>query len=227
MHDPFQNYATMGVPYNLQQNPGINSLAGMNPLAGINPLAADNPLAGIHPLAAAAFGLSQGIPTAINPQNGQQGYGSYPGQNFITPQQLQLAALASQAVIPQLLQNQIVAALLANPLVAAGLHSQFGQQPQQFGQQPQQFGQQPQQFGQQPQQFGQQAHSLYPQFGQIGGSPYGQGLPAAGNSYPLAPQSWVGQGGQLGGQGYGQIHPLVAQLAARALQGQGSSPWGY
>jgi hypothetical protein len=136
--------------------------------------------------------------TAV-PQTGQQGYGFYPTQNFINPQQLQLAAG---------LQNPILAALLTNPFVAAGLHSQFGQQP----------------------------HSLYSQFGQNGGLPFGQGNPMAGVGYPLAPQSWVGQGGQLGGgqgygqsygQGYGQINPLVAHLTARALQGQGFSPWGY
>jgi hypothetical protein len=206
MHDPFQTYANqpyanMGIPYNIQQTSGIN------------------PLTGINPLAAAALGLSPGIPTTTNPmtavpQTGQQGYGFYPAQNFINPQQLQLAAaFASQAG----LHNPIVAALLTNPLVAAGLHSQFGQQ----------------------QQFGQQPHSLYSQFGQNGGLPFGQGNPLAGAGYPLAPQSWVGQGqlgggqgygqsyGQGYGQGYGQIHPLVAQLTARALQGQSFSPWGY
>lgn len=198
MHDPFQTYATMGVPYNVPQTSGIN------------------PLAGIHPLTAAALGLSAGIPTNINPitgvlQTGQQGYGSYPAQNFINSQQLQqvAAALASQAAVPQLpglssltgglqnpgLQNPVIAALLTNPWVAAGLQAQFGQQP----------------------------HSLYSQFGQIG-SPLGQGVPTAGFGYPLAPQSWVGQGSQFGG-GYGQVHPLIAQLTARALQG--NSPWGY
>jgi hypothetical protein len=200
MHDPFQNYANMGSPY------------GAAPYQG-SPYAAPyyNPLA-------ASLGSSAINPATINgfPQAGQPGHGLNPVQGFLNPQQLQLAALlASQAGIPQFgispqavaLQNPIVAALLANPLIAAGLHSQFGQQPQQFGQQPQ---------------------SLYSQFGQVGGSPFGPAGPSAGVGYPLAPQSWVGQGGQLGGgQPYGQIHPLLAQVTARALQGQGFSPWGY
>jgi hypothetical protein len=215
MHDPFQNYANMGapyagspyggqyygtpnpvgMPYNVQQASAINPLAGINPLAMINP--------------------TPGIPQT------QQGYGPQQGNGLHPLQQLQLASLASQGGIPQLfalsplaagLQNPITAALLSNPLIAAGLHSQFGHQ-QQFGQQPQ-FGQpqfQQPQFGQpqfQQPQFG-QPQSLYPQL-------------------PLAPQSWVGQGGQLGGgQAYGQINPLLAQLTARALQGQAYSPWGY
>ncbi|HTB18182.1 MAG TPA: hypothetical protein VK708_08690 [Bryobacteraceae bacterium] len=177
MHDPFQTYANMGVPYNVQQTSGVNPLTGYNPLLAINPI------------------------TGV-PQTGQQGYGPYPAQNFINPQQfihpqqLQVAALASQAAI----QNPIVAALLANPLLAAGLQSQFAQQP----------------------------HSLYSQFGQLGGSAFGQNIPTAGIGYPPAPQSWVGQPGQLGGvPGYGQIHPLIAQLTQRALQGQAFSPWGY
>jgi len=223
MYDPFQTYATMGSPYYGTLNP-----VGM-PYNAQQTFT--NPLAAIHPLAAATLGLSPGNPT-INPitgvpQAGQQGYGLHPAQNFINPQQLQLAsALASQAVLPQLLgisplagiQNPIVAALLTNPLIPAGLHAQFGQQ--QFAQP--QFGQ-PQFW--QPQ-FG-QPQLLNPQFGQIG-SPYGQVGPTAGIGYPLAPQSWVGQPGQLGGaQAYGQIHPLLAQLASRSLQGQGISPWGY
>jgi hypothetical protein len=198
MHDPFQTYANQ--PYTNQpytNQPYTNMAA---------PYGAPYYGASINPLA--ALGLSQGNPTTINPitgvpQTGQQGYGLHPAQNFINPQQLQLA-LASQAAIPQLfgisplaagLQNPMVAALLSNPLIAAGIQSQFGQQPQ---------------------------------FGQFGGSPFGQGGPVAGNGYPLAPQSWVGQAGQLGGQAYGQIHPLVAaHLTARALQGQAFSPWGY
>jgi hypothetical protein len=224
MHDPFQTYASMspygGSPYG--GAPYAGSPYGAPYYGTLNPMGlpynvqqtAANPLAAINPFAAAALGISPGNPTTINPitgvpQAGQQGFGLHPAQSFINSQQLQLAALAAG------LQNPIVAALLSNPLIAAGLHPQLGQ-PQQFGQQPQQFGQPQQQFGQ-PQ-----------QFGQIGGSPYGQVGPTAGFGYPLAPQSWVGQAGQLGGgQSYGQIHPLLAQLAARSLQGQGLSPWGY
>jgi hypothetical protein len=181
MYDPFQSYAALS-PY------------------------------GGSPYGAPYYGTPN--PGTINPLIGnpqaQQGYGLQPSQNFIHPQQLQLAAaLASQVAIPQLLglsplaagiQNPMVAALLQNPLIAAGLHAQFGQQ------------------------FGPPQHSPYSQPGQIGGIAFAQGGPLAGNGYPLAPQSWVGQ---LGGQAYGQVHPMLAQLAGRPFQGQGFSPWGY
>jgi hypothetical protein len=196
MHDPFLNYATMsalygaqpgifnpiGIPYNLQ-NSGVN------------------PLAGVHPLAAATLGH----PQTYAPQP----FG-YPQQLY--PQQLQLAAaLAQQALIPQIFSqhalgsspmagvpNPIAAALLGNPIIAAGLQSQYGGQvfPQQY--------------------------TPYSQFGLAGL----QGTLGS----PLAPQSWIGPGGigvQGGLQGYGQANPLLAQLAARAFQGQGASPWGY
>jgi len=208
MHDPFQSYAAMSTPYGAH-------LGNSNPM-GIPynvQTPTINPLAGIHPLAAAALGLSQAAINPINgiPQMGPQGFGQYPAQSFINPQQLQLAsALAQQALIPQLLgqqsslafQNPMVAALLSNPLIATGLQSQYGGQ-----------------------QFGQQPHSLYSQFAQNGGSPFGQpGLPV-GIGYPLAPQSWVGQGGAA--QGYGQVNPLLAQFGPRPFQGQAQSPWGY
>jgi hypothetical protein len=204
MHDPLQSYATMSSPY------GAANLGGLNPL-GIpyNPQISNiNPLAGIHPLAAATLGLSQMAP---------QGYGPYQAQNFIHPQHLQLAsALAQQAAIPQQVFGQYgpgispvaglynpMAALLSNPFIAAALQSQYGAQ-----------------------QFSQQPH--YSQFGVGGGSQFGQPGVLGGIGAPLAPQSWVGQGGQLGGgQGFGQINPLLAQLSARAFQGQGLSPWGY
>lgn len=201
MHDPFLNYATMSAPYGAQ--PGI-----FNPLGIPYNLQASgmNPLAAIQPLAAATLGL----PQAYAPQPFISPQQSYLQQLY--PQQLQLvSALAQQALIPQILSqhalgisplagipNPIAAALLANPLIAAGLQSQYGGQ----------------MFPQQ--------HSPYSQLGQGGF----QG--AAG--YPLAPQSWIGPGGiglPGGLQGYGQVNPLLAHLAARALQGQGASPWGY
>jgi hypothetical protein len=228
MHDPFQSYATMTAPY-------AAGSGSFNPIGIPYSLQTStiNPLAAIHPIAAALLGLSPAPANPINgvPQPALQGYGQYPGQSFINPQQLQLAAgLAQQAAIPQLfgqqlhgqhmqgllppgagLQNPIAAALLGNPFVAAGLQPQWGQQ------------------------FGQQPHSLYSQFAQGGAGPFGQpGLPA-GFGAQLAPQSWVGPGVQPGGlgqasglgQAYGQIHPLLAQLGARTIQGQGFSPWGY
>jgi hypothetical protein len=98
-----------------------------------------------------------------------------------------------QLQLAQLVANNplLAASLLSNPLVAASLHAQpFGNQ---------QFGQQ------QYPQIGQQIGQLSSPFGQIG--------------YPMAPQSWIGQGiGQFGGaQGFGQ----------RPFQAQGFSPWGY
>jgi len=105
--------------------------------------------------------------------------------------------------------NPILASILSNPILAATLQSQ---QPGGYGGGP----------------FGAQPH-----WGQIGsqGSPFG--------GYPLAPQSWIGQGGMFGagqgfgqGQGYGQgfgqgfgqqVHPLLSQLTQR----QGLTPWGY
>ena len=92
-------------------------------------------------------------------------------------------------------QNPVLAAsLLSNPLIAASLHSQalspYGVP-----------------------QFGLQQPSLYPQIGQIG-SPFGQ------VGYPLAPQSWIGQG-------FGPVHGLQPQLIPRPFQAQGLSPWGY
>lgn len=196
MHDPFQNYANMLPTYGGASPYGQGSAYAQgspyNPLATINPFAA----------------------LGISPQAGQLGYGLHPAQSFVNPQQLinpqlqLLAALAAQAATPQLPgfsplaagpQNPM-AALLANPLIAAGLHAQLAPPLQ----------------------------SSYPQFGQFGGSPFGQPGPTAGVGYPLAPQSWVGQGNQVGaGQGYGQIHPLLSQLTARAFPGQGISPWGY
>jgi hypothetical protein len=53
-----------------------------------------------------------------------------------------------------------------------------------------------------------------PQYPQIG-SPFGQ------TGYPLAPQSWIGQGG------FGQVHPFQSQMSPRPFQAQGFSPWGY
>jgi hypothetical protein len=149
---------------------------------------------------------------------GQQPYGL--GQGLINPQQLQLAALASQAGFQHPL---LAAALLNHPLIAAGLHQaalgSYGQP--QFGLQQhspyQQFGQMGSPFGQMGSPFGQQTGSP---FGQMG-SPFGQA------GYPLAPQSWIGQGGPFGGgQGIGQINPWLSQLG-RPFQGQGLSPWGY
>jgi len=233
MHDPFQNYASLGSYYGIP-TPGLPYLAALQ-ASGINPATALNPLA-------ATMGLPLIAQMGGIPQTGQQGYGQQPwqqpfgqqqpygqqpygqqqlygqqpfgqnpGQGFINPQ-LQLAsalAAQAQAAIPQLLglsslgfQHPLLASLLSNPLIAAGLHpsalgSYIGPQ------------------------LGLQPYSPYSQIGQIG-SPFGQA------PYPLAPQSWIGQGGMFGGgQGIGAIHPLLSQLTGRPFQAQGLSPWGY
>jgi len=182
MHDPFQNYATLGQHYGMQAPIGLQYPPIQNP--------AVNPLLGLDQLA-----QTGGIPQQLGPSI----YGQNPVQGFVNPQQQQL----QQLQLAQLVANNplLAASLLSNPLVAASLHAQsFGSQ--QFGQQ-----QYPPQFGQQqyPPQIGQQIGQLGSPFGQIG--------------YPLAPQSWIGQGvGQFGvGQGFGQ----------RPFQTQGFSPWGY
>jgi hypothetical protein len=95
----------------------------------------------------------------------------------------------------------LAASLLNNPLVAASLHAQaYGNQ-----------------FGVQQQ---------YPQIGQQIGSPFGSPFGQIG--YPLAPQSWIGQGVPFGApQAFGQINPFQQQVGQRPFQGQGISPWGY
>jgi len=57
----------------------------------------------------------------------------------------------------------------------------------------------------------------------IGQSQFGSGL---GQGFPLAPQTWMGQGGGGIGQGFGANYPLLSQLIGRQFQGQGYSPWG-
>jgi len=205
MHDPFQNYASSGSYYGMPTPIGMLYLAALQ-ASGINPATALNPLA-------ATMGLPSIPQMGGIPQTGQQGYGQQPwqqqpwqqqpwqqqpfgqnpGQSFIGPH-LQLASALSSLG----LQHPLLASLLSNPLIAAGLHqSALGSYGPQLGLQPNS------QMGQ-----------IGPQFGQA--------------PYPLAPQSWVGQGGIFGGgQGFGAIHPLLSQLAARPFQAQGFSPWGY
>jgi hypothetical protein len=186
MHDPFQNYATLGQVYGIPTQIGLQHPALQ---AGINPIAALNPL----------LALSQLTQAGIPQQVGQTLYGQNPlQQGFINPQQqlqqqqqlqLQLASLVATNPV-------LAASLLNNPLVAASLHAQgqglYGVP-----------------------QFVQQQPGLYPQIGQQIGQ---MGSPFAQVGYPLAPQSWIGQGAQFGpGQAFGQ----------RPFQPQGFSPWGY
>jgi len=195
----------------------------MNPAAAFNPLAATP---GMSSIGAVAGFPQTGFPqTGGISQLGQPAYGGLQSQSGISPQQLQLASvLASQAAIPQLLgvppiaaafNNPVLHAVLQNPVLAAALQNQLTVALQQIAQQA------GSQYGPQAgSPFGQQPGSPWGQQQQIG-SPFGQGL-------PLAPQSWVGQNGILGGgQPFGQVHPLLAQLNARQFQSPGVSPWGY
>jgi len=196
MHDPIQAYAALGSIYGMQTPYGI-----LNNPAALSQL-------GIPQMAQSPFG-QYGGQGQIGPQQLQQQLQQLQQQQL---QQLQLAQLLGISPVSAGFQNPLLAALVNNPLLSAGFHGQhYGQQhfgQQQFGQQP--FGQQ--QFGQQPfgqQQFGQQPYSPYQQAGQFG-SPFGQ------TGYPLAPQSWIGQGGLFN-----------SQWGARPFQGQGLTPWGY
>jgi hypothetical protein len=202
MHDPFQNYASMGSYYGMP-TPGLPYLAalqafGINPATALNPLAATMGLpsipqmGGIPQTGQPGYGQQpwQQQPFGQQQLYGQQPFGQNPGQAFLGPH-LQLASALSSLG----LQHPLLASLLSNPLIAAGLHqSALGSYT--------------------GPQLGLQPNSQIGQFGQA--------------PYPLAPQSWVGQGGMFGGgQGFGGIHPLLSQLAARPFQAQGFSPWGY
>jgi hypothetical protein len=207
-YDPFQNYSIAGQYYGM---PTPLSLQYATPqTSAMNPAAAQNPFA-------ANQGISQISPNQISPNNvapngfPQFGQPMYQGiqQGGINPQQQQ-QQLQLAAAIPQLfgaspwaiaLQNQLLTAALHNPLLAAGLQN-------------------PSLNPMLGQQLGWQQHSPFQQ----NVSPFGQQ-----NGFPLAPQSWVGQGGQFGGgQGFGQIHPLLSQLNARQFQQvPGIYPGGY
>jgi hypothetical protein len=110
-------------------------------------------------------------------------------------------------VNPQQQQLQLAALVANNPMLAASLLNNplvaASLHAQAYGNQ----------FGVQQQ---------YPQIGQQIGSPFGQ------IGYPLAPQSWIGQGVPFGApQAFGQINPFQQQVGQRPFQGQGISPWGY
>src|SRR6185369_13409908 len=129
MHDPFQNYASMGSYYGMP-TPGLPYLAalqasGINPATVLNPLAATMGLPSIPQMG----GIPQTGPQGYGQQPwqqqpygqqqlyGQQPFGQNPGQSFIGPH-LQLASALSSLG----LQHPLLASLLSNPLIAAGLH---------------------------------------------------------------------------------------------------------
>jgi hypothetical protein len=202
MHDPFQNYATLGA-YS-----GIPSPLG----GGISPFGQPQGLQGIgyggvnpHQLQLAALlAAQQGTPQSGGLNAGWQNpLASIGLQNPVVMQALQnplvLQALQNPFVL-QALQNPLVHQGLQNPLLNPIVAQYYQSQYPQMGT----GGQQP--FGQSGSPFGQT------------GSPFGQ----------LAPQSWIGQQGFGGGSPFGYSHPLLSQWGGRGIQGHGMSPWsGY
>jgi len=215
MHDPFQTYPAVG-PFGLPT--GSLYAAQQNPAAALSQLAA-------------TLGMPSAVPPAGISQIGQQpGYPVLQGQGSISPQPWQqlTPGLGAPSAIPQAfgvspfagiqnLQHPLLAALLGNPFVTAGMQTQpFNGLLSPIG------------SAVSPQLGWQQPYSQFPQIGQLS-SPFGQvgqfGSPFGQIGYPLAPQSWVGQG-LAGGQPFAQIHPALAHLAARQYQTPGS-PFGY
>jgi len=155
------------------------------------------------------LGPYSGVPT-LQPFT-QQNYGQYPfGLNPLA--QLQGISPFHQGqpnpfTLQQIaaLQNPLLAAILQNPLQNPVLNPVLNPLlAQPFGG-PSPYQPQYQQAGFGPTPFGQT------------GTPYGQA------GYPLAPQSWIGQGAQTG-----QIHPLYQQMAAARAFTPGIHPWaGY
>jgi hypothetical protein len=152
---------------------------------------------GMNPLAFSPFGQQgyAGIP----------GYGAnYPQQQFGPQQQFNplqnpiVQQVVQQALLHAALQNPILHnPLLQNPLLQNPLLLQHLQNPLVN-----------------PLQAQLQAHWVAQQT-----APWAQG------GYPLAPQTYLGQGGQFGGGiGYGQVHPL-SQLVGRGIQNPGISSW--
>ncbi|PWU04454.1 MAG: hypothetical protein C5B51_16765 [Terriglobia bacterium] len=191
--DPYQPYSAWGMHTTNPFGVPYSNPVYTNPVA-VNPL-----LAGMTPWGHTHVGVPQ---QAANPLH-----------------QLQLAALASQGAIPQLLalsqlnpslqnpiaaaiyqnamqQNPLLAASLYNPLIAAAVQNQIQGA----------WGQ----FGQPVNPFSQVSHG---QIGVASGQP-GQSVAPQGQFIAgLAPQSFIGQPGL--GQGWGQINPLIGQLTGR------------
>lgn len=242
-----------GSPYTAMQTSAINPAAAYNPLfaqqpgsQGIQGIPGMPNYGGITSQQlqlAAALASQGGIPQLLAQSqlnNPWQNQFTNPWQNqqnqFANPWQNQFAgAFQNPLQNPQTfgLQNPLLAAALQNPLVAAAIQqqnpllnpvlAQFGSPyGAQMGFQGYSPFQQPV-YSPHHQQMGNPLAALGQQI-----SPFAQfNSPGAQFNPTLAPQSWVGQGlaGQVGqiGAGYGQVNPLLAQLAARTLQG--ASPW--
>jgi hypothetical protein len=161
MHDPFQNYATLGSNYGMPTPYGLPYQGLQSPF---------NPAAGIQQLQPSPFAQLQQSPFGLQ----QSPFGQIGGQG-LGQQNLQQALAA---VLPQ-----VVAALLSNPQIAASLQqgafgSQIGQPygiPQQspYGQ----IGQGGSPFGQIGSPFGQVGSPLAPQSWIGQGSGLGQAHP--------------------------------------------------
>ncbi len=226
-HDPMQTLATLGAYQGVATPYGLPQTAFQT--TGINPL-----LQGYSQLGQQGYGA---VPYGgINPQQQQQ-YNPWQQNPYLQHQLgigIQNPLVAAGLQNPLLQQNPFVQQnpLLQNPLVnpiQAQIHAQIVAQQvaqqlaaQQVAQQlaaqqvAQQLAQQ-QQLGLQP--YGVHVPGMISPVGHLGAQ-FGQ------SGFPLAPQTWVGQGAQFGGGiGYGQVHPL-AHLAGRGLQAGGFSPWG-
>ena len=214
-HDPHQAYPTFGTYMGLT-----------NPLSSpyTNPQAfASNPAAAIQQMNPYSFaGISPQLLQLAPALAGQQG--QFAGQPPVwqNPFSFQNAIgqnpFAQNPLAAAVLQNSLIAAAVQNAITSNPLLAQIALQPYaQYGQQYQQPYQQ-QSYQQQPYQ---QAGHAVPLYGQ-------QISPFTQLGSPLAPQSWVGQGltGHPGQLGQMQFNPLFLQSAARAIQGQGMSPWG-
>lgn len=200
-----------GQPYGLSHHIGIQQLQAAallaaqaaNPqLLGLSPLGMGNPIQALlaNPLIAASL-QNPYINAGVIPfLNGGQQNPFYGGQ-----------------------QNPYQSGIFGNPLLGIGIAGNpFFAGLQNPTLNPLYTGQNPFQSGL----FGHPQHgqmgqigSQVGQFGQLGQYPYAQA------GYPLAPQSWVGQGGPYGGGQYGQIHPLLQQIGMRTLQNPGAGSW--
>jgi hypothetical protein len=143
-----------------------------------------------------------GINPGINPlafsQFGQQGYAGVPAYAGIYPQQQQQFGPWQHPIVQQALLHAVLQnAILQNPYLQNPVLLQHLHNPMVN-----------------PLQTQLQAHWAAQQ-----ATPWPQG------GYPLAPQTFLGQGGQFGGGiGYGQVHPL-SQLGGRGIQTPGIAPW--
>jgi len=203
MHDPLQTI--LSSYYGMPTQIGVPQLPGFNPVGALNPLALLGSIPQTTQLGYGQQGFGQQGYGQQQPW--QQLYGQQPyGQQPFGQQQFGQLPYGQQQFGPQLGQGLIGQQLhLASALAQLGIQhpllaSLIGNP----------------MIAASLQQSALQSHNPYSQYGQIGqpGVQFGQ------TPFPLAPQSWVGQG-------FGGVHPLLSQLGARPFQAQGLSPWGF